>query len=232
MTAPSTPITDLIRLSGKTAIVTGGAMGIGYGICYRLAEAGANVVVADQNENEANVAAKRLADLGFSATAVRVDVAAEPDVERMVAGAVDTYGAVDILVNNAGIYPNILVMNMTAADFMHVVNVNLTGVFLCTKHVAQHMIQRGGGGRIINVTSIDALHPSSAGLAHYDASKHGPGASPRTSRWNWRHTASGSMRSPPVGSPLLASRPRKAVRRCRRASTWTTWCRHSPLGSP
>lgn len=173
MTAPSTPITDLIRLSGKTAIVTGGAMGIGYGICYRLAEAGANVVVADQNENEANVAAKRLADLGFSATAVRVDVAAEPDVERMVAGAVDTYGAVDILVNNAGIYPNILVMNMTAADFMHVVNVNLTGVFLCTKHVAQHMIQRGGGGRIINVTSIDALHPSSAGLAHYDASKHG-----------------------------------------------------------
>jgi 2-dehydro-3-deoxy-D-gluconate 5-dehydrogenase len=172
MTAPSS-ISELIKLSGRTAIVTGGAMGIGYGIAYRLAEAGASVVVADQNPAEAELAAKRLGDAGFEATAVRVDVAEEPDVERMVDTTVERYGGVDILVNNAGIYPNILVMNMTAADFEHVITVNLTGVFLCTRHVAQHMIRRGSGGRIINVTSIDALHPSSAGLAHYDASKHG-----------------------------------------------------------
>lgn len=171
MTTPA--ISELLDLSGKTAIVTGGAVGIGYGIACRLAEAGSNVVVADQNPAEAELAAKRLADAGFEATPVRADVAEEPDVERMVATAVEKYGAVDILVNNAGIYPNILVMNMSAADFAHVINVNLTGVFLCVKHVAQHMIERGTGGRIINVTSIDALHPSTAGLAHYDASKHG-----------------------------------------------------------
>jgi 2-deoxy-D-gluconate 3-dehydrogenase len=167
------PISELIKLSGRTAIVTGGAMGIGYGIAYRLAEAGANVVVADQNPAEAELAAKRLSNAGFEATGVRVDVAEEPDVERMVDTTVQRYGGVDILVNNAGIYPNTLVMSMTAADFERVITVNLTGVFLCTRHVAQHMIARGSGGRIINVTSIDALHPSSAGLAHYDASKHG-----------------------------------------------------------
>lgn len=128
MTTPA--ISELLDLSGKTAIVTGGAVGIGYGIACRLAEAGSNVVVADQNPAEAELAAKRLADAGFEATPVRADVAEEPDVERMVATAVEKYGAVDILVNNAGIYPNILVMNMSAADFAHVINVNLTGVFL------------------------------------------------------------------------------------------------------
>lgn len=66
-----------------------------------------------------------------------------------------------------------LVMNMQEADFEKVVDVNLKGVFLCTKKVAEKMIAQGKGGKIINVTSIDALHPSSAGLAHYDASKHG-----------------------------------------------------------
>jgi NAD(P)-dependent dehydrogenase (short-subunit alcohol dehydrogenase family) len=75
-------------------------------------------------------------------------------------------------VNNAGVYPNILVMNMETDDFARVLNVNLLGVFLCTRFVAKHMIERNHG-RIINISSIDALHPSSAGLAHYDASKHG-----------------------------------------------------------
>ena len=64
-------------------------------------------------------------------------------------------------------------MNMETDDFARVLNVNLLGVFLCTRFVAKHMIERNHGGRIINITSIDALHPSSAGLAHYDASKHG-----------------------------------------------------------
>jgi 2-deoxy-D-gluconate 3-dehydrogenase len=91
----------------------------------------------------------------------------------MVDAVVDAYDAIDILVNNAGIFPNILVMNMTADDFRRVIDINLHGVFLCTKLVAERMIERGQGGRIINVTSVDALHPSSAGLAHYDASKHG-----------------------------------------------------------
>lgn len=171
--AAATPIQDLIRLTGKTAIVTGGAVGIGYGIAYRLAEAGANVVVADLDEPQAKSAAEQLAGAGFEAMPVGVDVADETSVEHLVATVVQRYGGVDILVNNAGIYPNIPLTAMTAADFTRVLHVNLLSVFLCTKHVAERMIERGTGGRIINVTSIDALHPSSPGLAHYDASKHG-----------------------------------------------------------
>jgi 2-deoxy-D-gluconate 3-dehydrogenase len=173
MTTAPTPIQDLLRLAGKTAIVTGGAVGIGYGIAYRLAEAGANVVVADLDGEAAEDAAKNLREAGFAATAIRTNVSEESDVERMVATAVELYGDIDILVNNAGIYPNILVMNMETDDFTGVLNVNLLGVFLCTRLVAKHMIEHNHGGRIINITSIDALHPSSAGLAHYDASKHG-----------------------------------------------------------
>jgi 2-deoxy-D-gluconate 3-dehydrogenase len=78
-----------------------------------------------------------------------------------------------VLVNNAGIYPMVTLAQMTSADFDKVIAVNLRGVFLCIKYVSEKMIARGAGGKIINITSIDALHPSSVGLAHYDATKHG-----------------------------------------------------------
>jgi 2-deoxy-D-gluconate 3-dehydrogenase len=172
MTAPA-PIHALTSLAGKSAVVTGGAVGIGFGVAYRLAEAGANCVVADIDGKAAEATAEQLRGYGFEALAVETDVADESSVERMVAVAIDRYEGVDVLVNNAGVYPNILVMNMARADFDRVIRVNLHSVFLCTKLVAQQMIAQGRGGRIINVTSIDALHPSSAGLAHYDASKHG-----------------------------------------------------------
>jgi len=76
-------------------------------------------------------------------------------------------------VNNAGIFPAVPVLDMTPEAFSHVIDVNLKGVYLCSRLVAQQMVRQGHGGRIINVTSVDALHPSSVGLAHYDASKHG-----------------------------------------------------------
>ncbi len=152
-----------IDISGKVAIVTGGARGIGFGIVFRLAEAGAKVVIADQ----------KLTEKGPAAKFVEVDVANEDDVKRLVAETVSAFGKVDILVNNAGIFPSIPISAMTLADFEKVINVNLKGVFLCTKYASEQMIKQGLGGKIINVTSIDALHPSSIGLAHYDASKHG-----------------------------------------------------------
>ena len=173
MTTTPAPIQDLLRLAGKTAIVTGGAVGIGYGIAYRLAQAGANMVIADLDGELADSAAKNLKEAGFEATATRTNVSEESEVERLVATSAELYGEIDVLVNNAGIYPNILVMNMETDDFARVLNINLLGVFLCTRLVAKHMIEHNHGGRIINITSIDALHPSSAGLAHYDASKHG-----------------------------------------------------------
>jgi NAD(P)-dependent dehydrogenase (short-subunit alcohol dehydrogenase family) len=161
MTTTPAPIQDLLRLAGKMAIVAGGALGIGYGIAYRLAAAGANVVIADLDGQAAEHAATDLVKAGFEATATQTKVAEERDVERMVATSAELYGDIDILVNNAGIYPNILVMNMETDDFTRVLNVNLLGVLLCTRLVAKHMIEHNHGGRIINITSIDALHPSS-----------------------------------------------------------------------
>jgi 2-deoxy-D-gluconate 3-dehydrogenase len=164
------PLTELIDLSGKTAIVTGGAMGIGRGIATRLHEAGANVVVADIADDEAAELAALLGERLFPA---HVDVADAASVEEMVRAAVERFGGIDLLVNNAGIFPFVPLAQMREADFTRVMDVNLRGVFLCTKAVADRMIEQGRGGRIINITSIDALHPSMVGLAHYDASKHG-----------------------------------------------------------
>ena len=163
----------MLNLSGKTAIVTGGAVGIGYGIAYRFAEAGANVVIANRTKADGLHAADELSSKGWKATAITTDVSVEESVKRMVDETVKTYGAVDILVNNAGVYPEIPLRQMSLSDFQKVIAIILQGVFLCTKYVSEQMINRQKGGRIINITSIDALHPTSVGLAHYDASKHG-----------------------------------------------------------
>ena len=171
MSTPS--ISGLLSLKNKTAIVTGGAMGIGLGIAYRLAEAGANTVIADINEEAGKTAADNLRSKSLSADFVKTDVAMEESIRQAVEFTVKTHGTVDILVNNAGIYPIIPVMQMALADFEKVLAVNLKSVFLFTKSAAEIMIKQGRGGKIINITSIDALHPSSVGLAVYDASKHG-----------------------------------------------------------
>lgn len=168
-----TPLSQLISLKGKVAIVTGGAVGIGYGIAYRLAEAGASIVVADLKLDLATEAVKKLTEAGFKAVPCEADISKEEAVSKMVQTTVDAFGGVDILVNNAGIYPFKLLMDLTPADFDRIIGVNLRGAYLCTKQVAQTMIKQGRGGRIINITSIDALHPSMVGLAAYDASKHG-----------------------------------------------------------
>lgn len=165
-------LNKLLDLTGKTAIVTG-AVGIGFGIAYRLAEAGANVMIASRTLDDAESTAKQLTEKGWRAKAIQVDVSKEDAVIRMEQETIEAFGGIDILVNNAGIYPNTPVMNMSFADFEKVIHINLLGVFLCTKHCAEQMIKQGRGGNVINITSIDALHPSSIGLAHYDASKHG-----------------------------------------------------------
>ena len=164
------PISELTNLSGKAAIVTGGAMGIGYAIAARLAEAGAKVLVADKDATAAEAAA---AKIGGDAIAIAADVSDEAAVKEMLAKAIETFGGVDIFVNNAGIYPTKMVLDSSKEDFEKVIHVNLMGAFLCAREAAKQMIAQGNGGKIINITSIDALHPSSAGLAFYDASKHG-----------------------------------------------------------
>lgn len=166
-------ISELINLSGKVAVVTGGAMGIGYGIVYRLAEAGASVAIVDLDEKTAEASADKIRANGWKASAFACNVAKSDEVEATVSKIVANLGGIDILVNNAGIYPNIPVMQLTENDFEHILSINLKGVFMCTQAVAKQMIAQGRGGKIINITSIDAVHPSMIGLATYDASKHG-----------------------------------------------------------
>ncbi|MEK7120690.1 MAG: SDR family NAD(P)-dependent oxidoreductase, partial [Patescibacteria group bacterium] len=162
-------IGQIMDLSGKVAIVTGGAMGIGLGIVYRLAEAGASVVIADMNKTVMDEAVEKIKEKGWKAVGVEVDVSDAKQVANMVETAISTYGGVDILVNNAGIYPNVRVMEMEEKVFEKIIAVNLKGVFLCTKSTAEQMIKQGRGGKIINIASIDALHPSMVGLSAYDA---------------------------------------------------------------
>lgn len=170
----NTPISQLISLQNKVAIVTGGAVGIGQGIAERLHEAGANVVIADMNQQNADTEANKLNSMrSESSLAVLTDVSKSSDVNNLVSKTIEKFGRIDVLVNNAGIFPNQPLSIMEESDFMKVIDVNLRGVFLTTKAVSKQMIAQGNGGKIINVTSIDALHPSMAGLAHYDSSKHG-----------------------------------------------------------
>lgn len=164
---------ELFDLTGQTAIVTGGSRGIGFGIAYRLAEAGANIVIASLNEDELAKSTKELSDKGWKAKGIKVDVSKEDDVKGMVKFAVESFGSINILVNNAGIFPSVPITEMSKEDFEKVIAVNLEGVFFCVKYVGKQMIKQGKGGKIINISSIDAIHPSSIGLAHYDASKHG-----------------------------------------------------------
>lgn len=173
MASKPLPLDELLNLNGKTAIVTGGAQGIGAAIAFRLAEAGATVVIADKNADQAESTAREIAGGGYHACAFSCDVSIESEVNQLVKNAAETTGGIDILVNNAGIFPSMPLHETTSADFDRVMAVNLRGAFLCCREVSRQMIQQDRGGSIINIASIDAIHPSAAGLIAYDASKSG-----------------------------------------------------------
>ena len=116
-------LAELLNLSGKSAIVTGGAKGIGKGIAYRLAEAGASVLIADLDETAAKATAEELVSKGWKAESFAVDVADEEQVKAMVGACKDHFGTVDILVNNAGIYPPMPIMQMSVELFDQVQSV-------------------------------------------------------------------------------------------------------------
>jgi len=166
-------ISKLLDLSDKSAIVTGAAKGIGFAIASRLAQAGANVLLADVDEDGVKESAQKLEDEGFKALGEKVDVSSEIDIQNMVASCVEHFGSIDILVNNAGIFPSIPISKMSLEEFERIIAVNLKSVFLTTKHACALMRHQNSGGKIINITSIDAVHPSMVGLAAYDSSKHG-----------------------------------------------------------
>src|SRR5262245_20873228 len=162
-------LSQMLDLSGKVALVTGAAQGFGFACARRLVEAGASVVLADVREDRLRAATGRL---GARTVAAVGDVADENDADRLVATAVDRFGALDVLVNNAGVFSNYLLQSISADEFARILGVNVGGCFLCTRAAAAQMRAQGRGGSIVNVSSIDAVHPSGAGLSHYGASKH------------------------------------------------------------
>ena len=142
-------------LEGKVAIVTGGNSGIGKAVVLALATKGARVVidyVADEQATEE--LERQIAGLGEMSVGVEADVSKVEDVQRMIDTAVTSYGRLDVMVNNAGIETRTSVLDTTEAQFEKVMAVNLKSAFFGTQLAAKQMIKQGGGGRIINMTSV------------------------------------------------------------------------------
>jgi len=155
----------------KVAVVTGAARGIGRAVALRLARGGCAIVACDIRTEEGRETAELVRQQGGQAIALSVDVRDEEQVKAMVAQALREFGGIDILVNNAGILLRAPLTETSADDFDLVVGVNLKGAFLCMKHVAPVMRERGGGV-IVNIASIHAF-ATLPHLAAYAASKAG-----------------------------------------------------------
>jgi NAD(P)-dependent dehydrogenase (short-subunit alcohol dehydrogenase family) len=159
------------QLKGRVAVVTGGAGGLGRATCLTLAEAGARVVIADVRLEPAEKLAAELAENGLEADALQLDLRREPSIETAVAQVVDRHGSIDVLVNNAGVDYTLAFDELSLEQWDHVMDVNLRGPFLLSKHVFEVM-RAVGRGHIVNVASTAAKRAWPNASA-YHASKWG-----------------------------------------------------------
>ena len=152
------------RLAGKVVVVTGTSPNIGGGIAEGLADEGARVVCVDIDADDAGQCAESIKRRGGEALGIVCDVTDEAQVEAMVARAREAYGGVDVLVNNAGILGGLSVLEMPLERWNRQIGVNLTGTFLCTKHVARLMVEQGRRetDRISNTPSVASSRMSLA----------------------------------------------------------------------
>ncbi len=159
-------------LDGQTALVTGGGRGIGRAIALALGEAGAEVVVNySSSASAADDVVATITAAGGKAYALQANVSIEEEVDSLIKTVLDRSGRLDVLVNNAGITRDGLLMRMKTSDWQSVIDLNLSGVFLCTRAVARPMLKQKSG-RIINITSVVGLM-GNAGQANYAAAKAG-----------------------------------------------------------
>ena len=156
------------KLDGKVAIVTGGGTGIGKGIARAFAAEGARVVIASRSEQSLNDAAR---EIGGSVLGVPTDLKVETQVVALFERTLAEMGRLDILVNNSGVFEGGPLEELSLETWQHVMDVNLTGVFLCTRE-AMKIMKDQGGGRIINIGSISAQMPR-MNSAPYTTTKHG-----------------------------------------------------------
>jgi 3-oxoacyl-[acyl-carrier protein] reductase len=160
-----------LDLTGKVALVTGAAQGIGKAVAMLLAQRGADIIISDVNLEKAEETSKEIATLGPRAMAIRANVAVVEEVEKMVQAIIERFGQIHILVNNAGIARDKLLLRMTEEDWDLVLDINLKGTFNCTKAVIRYMSKQRYG-KIVNIASVVG-EMGNAGQANYSASKAG-----------------------------------------------------------
>lgn len=160
-------------LKDKVAVITGSVRGIGRAIAMCFAKQGANVVInysSEKRQEEADQVVTEIKALGGKAIALCANVANSEEAKGLIEGTIAAFGKIDILVNNAGITKDMLLLRMTEKEFQEVLDVNLKGVFNCSKHGAKAMMKTGGS--IINMTSVVGIN-GNAGQSNYAASKAG-----------------------------------------------------------
>ncbi|MGJ3247773.1 MAG: 3-oxoacyl-[acyl-carrier-protein] reductase [Elainellaceae cyanobacterium] len=163
---------DAQRLTDQVALVTGASRGIGRAIARALANEGANVVVNYASSSQAaDDLVAEISSMGGQAIALQADVSQADQVTALTAAVMEKWGRIDVLVNNAGITRDTLMLRMKLDDWQAVINLNLTGVFLCTQAVSKIMLKQRSG-RIINISSVVGLM-GNAGQANYSAAKAG-----------------------------------------------------------
>ncbi len=175
------------ELQGLNAIVTGGSRGIGEACCYALAREGANVAIAAaQSLGDAQVVAAKVRECGVEALVCQCDVADPKDVQALIDSTIERWGSVDIIVNNAGIAQMVPAEDLSLMDWQRMIDVNLTGVFLCLQAAGKAMIKQGKGGAIVNISSICGhivVIPQEQ--CHYNAAKGGVGMLTKSLAVEW-----------------------------------------------
>ncbi len=161
-----------MRFSNKRVLVTGGGSGIGRAVCFAFAREGADVGVGDMDLAAAEATAREVRKNNREALALGVDVSDPSDVRAMVERAVSELGPLDILVNSAGVREIVPFLQLPPDKWLREIGTNLTGTFLCSQAVAQHLVEQGRGGKIVNLASVTGLM-AVPHRAAYVASKHG-----------------------------------------------------------
>lgn len=158
------------RLDGKAAVVTGGTKGIGYAIAMMFAAFGAKVVVSSRHQEECGAVAEQINGLGGRSIGIAADVGKTAGVKQLMGKTVERFGDLDILVNCAGVAVTKPILQMEEADYDRVMDTNLRGVFFASKEAAAVMVEKGHGGRIIQIASIGGLKGTNQ-ISAYCASK-------------------------------------------------------------
>jgi gluconate 5-dehydrogenase len=166
-------VLDRFRLTGKRLFITGGSRGLGREMALACADAGADVVLVGRDPDTLEKTAAEIRSLGRVALALQADVSKPDECEAACRQALAEFGPIDILINNAGgRRVNVPVQDEPLDTWRELVDLNLTSVFLCTKLIGGAMVERGAGGRVINVASINALVAGrKIGGRHYETAK-------------------------------------------------------------